>query len=228
MTIAKISAARMASMIDHTFLKAFGPPQDIETLCAQAIQYNFAAVCVHPAEIEAAVSRLKGHPTRVATVIGFPLGQNRTAVKEYEAKDAVQLGAGEIDMVINLRALQSGNYQLVGAEIAAVVRACAAGHARSKVIIETCYLTEEQKITACRIASDAGADFVKTSTGFGAAGATAADVRLIKSHIRPGMEVKAAGGIRDLTSALAMIAAGATRLGTSSGVAIMEGLQREK
>jgi len=214
MTTAKISAAKMASMIDHTFLKAFGPPQDIETLCAQAIQYNFAAVCVHPSEIEAAVSWVKG--------------QNRTAVKEYETKDAIQLGAREIDMVTNLRALQSGNYELVSDEIAAVVRACAAGNARSKVIIETCYLTGEQKITVCRIASDAGADFVKTSTGFGAAGATVADVRLMKSHIRSGMEVKASGGIRDLKSALTMIEAGATRLGTSSGVAIMEALQREK
>jgi deoxyribose-phosphate aldolase len=228
MTTAKISAAKMASMIDHTFLKAFGPPQDIETLCAQAIQYNFAAVCVHPSEIEAAVSWVKGHPTLVAAVIGFPLGQNRTAVKEYETKDAIQLGAREIDMVTNLRALQSGNYELVSDEIAAVVRACAAGNARSKVIIETCYLTDEQKITVCRIASDAGADFVKTSTGFGAAGATVADVRLMKSHIRSGMEVKASGGIRDLKSALTMIEAGATRLGTSSGVAIMEALQREK
>jgi deoxyribose-phosphate aldolase len=228
MTTAKISAAKMASMIDHTFLKAFGPPQDIENLCAQAIQYNFVAVCVHPAEIEAAVSRLKGHPTLVAAVVGFPLGQNRTAVKEYETGDAIQLGAREIDMVINVRALQSGNYELVSDEIAAVVRACAAGNASSKVIIETCCLSDEQKITACRIASDAGADFVKTSTGFGAAGATVADVRLMKSHIRPGMEVKAAGGIRDLKSALAMIAAGATRLGTSSGVAIMEALQQEK
>ena len=228
MTTAKISAAKMASMIDHTFLKAFGLPQDIEKLCAQAIQYDFVAVCVHPSEIEAATNWLKGHLTLVAAVVGFPLGQNRTAVKEYEAKDAIQRGAREIDMVINLRALQSGNYELISDEIAAVVRACAAGNARSKVIIETCYLTDGQKITACRIASDAGADLVKSSTGFGDAGATVADIRLMKSHIRSGMQVKASGGIRDLKSALAMIEAGATRLGTSSGVTIMEALQREK
>jgi deoxyribose-phosphate aldolase len=228
MTPAIISAAKMASMIDHTFLKAYGLPKDIEDLCAQAVKYGFVAVCVHPSEIETAAGWLKGHPTLVAAVVGFPLGQVRTVVKEYEAKDAIQLGAREIDMVINLRALQSGNYKLVSDDIAGVVRACAAGNARSKVIIETCYLNDEQKITACRIASDEGADFVKTSTGFGTAGAMVADVRLMKSNIRPGMEVKASGGIRDLESALAMIEAGATRLGTSSGVAIMEALRPAK
>jgi len=228
MTAEKISAARMAAMIDHTFLKAFGPPGDIETLCGQAIQYGFVAVCVHPSEVKAAAGWLTGHPSLVATVIGFPLGQNRPAVKEYEARDAIQLGAREIDMVINLRALQAGHHALVGEEIAGVVKACADGNARSKVIIETCYLTDAQKIAACKIASDAGADFVKTSTGFGTAGATPADVRLMKSHIRPEMGVKASGGIRDLKSALAMVEAGATRLGTSSGVAIMAALQQEK
>ena len=228
MTTAKISTAEMASMIDHTFLKGFGLPKDIENLCAQAIEYNFVAICVHPSEIEEALRCLKGHSTLVATVIGFPMGQNRSGVKEYEAKDAIQLGAREIDMVINLRALQSGNYGLVSNEVALVAKACAANNAKSKVIIETCYLTDEQKITACRIASDAGADFVKTSTGFGTGGATVADVQLMKSHIRSGMGVKASGGIQDLQSALAMIEAGATRLGTSSGVAIMEALRQRK
>ena len=228
MTAEKITAARMAAMIDHTFLKAFGPPGDIESLCAEAIRYGFAAVCVHPSEVKAAVGRLAGHPTLVATVVGFPLGQNRSAVKEYEARDAIQLGAREIDMVINLRALQAGDLALVGEEIAGVVKACVDGHARCKVIIETCYLTDAQKIAACQIASEAGADFVKTSTGFGTAGATPEDVRLMKSHIRPEMGVKASGGIRDLTSALSMIEAGATRLGTSSGAAIMAALQPER
>jgi deoxyribose-phosphate aldolase len=228
MVTARISTAEMACMIDHTFLKGFGLPQDMEDLCAQAVEYSFVAVCVHPSEIEEALKCLKGHPTLVATVIGFPLGQNRSCVKEYETKDAIQLGAREIDMVINLRALQFGNYGLVRDEVAVVAKACAANNVKSKVIIETCYLSDEQKITACRIASDAGADFVKTSTGFGAAGATVADVRLMKSHIRPGMEVKASGGIRDLESALAMIEAGATRLGTSSGVSIMEALRQRK
>jgi deoxyribose-phosphate aldolase len=228
MTADKISAARMAAIIDHTFLKAFGPPGDIETLCNQAIQYGFVAVCVHPSEVKAAADLLAGHPTLVATVIGFPLGQNQPAVKEYEARDAIQLGAREIDMVINLRALQAGNQVLVGEEIAGVVKACAEGNARCKVIIETCYLTDAQKIAACQIASGAGADFVKTSTGFGTSGATPEDVRLMKSHIRPEMGVKASGGIRDLKSALAMIEAGASRLGTSSGVAIVTALQPEK
>ena len=226
MTTIEFSAAEMARMIDHTFLKSFGSPRDIEKICVQAIQYNFVAICVHPSEIEASMGWLKGHPTLIAAVVGFPLGQNSTAVKEYEAKNAIQLGAREIDMVINVRALQCADYELVKNEIAAVVKACASDNAKSKVIIETCYLTDEQKIAACRIASDAGADFVKTSTGFGAAGAKVSDVRLMKSHIRSGMGVKASGGIRDLKSAMEMIKAGATRLGTSSGVIIMEALKQ--
>ncbi len=227
MSTPTLTPASLAAMIDHTFLKPFGTPADIEKLCAEARQYGFAMVAINPAEVETCVRLLAGTPVRVGAAIGFPLGQNTPEVKACETQDALARGAGEIDTVINLRALQAGRLDVTRREIDDLVRLCRAAGAISKVILETCYLTDDQKRTVCRIALDAGADFVKTSTGFGPAGATVEDVRLMRETVGPVMGVKAAGGIRDLATARAMIAAGATRLGTSSGVAIVEALRAE-
>jgi deoxyribose-phosphate aldolase len=215
----------LAGMIDHTFLKAFGTAQDIERLCEEALSYSFAMVAINPAEVTTCVRLLAGSPVRVGAAIGFPLGQNTSELKAFETRDSIQKGAGEIDMVINVRALQSGDVALVRREIADMVAACRPAKVICKVILETCYLTEAEKELVCRLAVDEGADFVKTSTGFGTAGATVADVRLMRAAAGPKMGVKAAGGIRDLATALAMIEAGATRLGTSAGVVLMEELR---
>jgi deoxyribose-phosphate aldolase len=215
-------------MIDHTFLRPSGGPEDIEKLCAEARQYGFAMVAINPAEVERCVRLLAGSPVRVGAAIGFPLGQNTSAVKEYENRDAIQRGAGEIDMVINIRALQGGDAALVRQEIASMVSACRASRVISKVILETCYLTDVQKNEVCRMALEEGAGFVKTSTGFGPAGATVEDVRLMRAAVGPHMGVKAAGGIRTLEAALSMITAGATRLGTSAGVTIVQALQAQQ
>jgi deoxyribose-phosphate aldolase len=215
-------------MIDHTFLRPSGGPEDIEKLCAEARQYGFAMVAINPAEVERCVRLLAGSPVRVGAAIGFPLGQNTSAVKEYETRDAIQRGAGEIDMVINIRALQGGDAALVRQEIASMVSACRASRVISKVILETCYLTDVQKNEVCRMALEEGAGFVKTSTGFGPAGATVEDVRLMRAAVGPHMGVKAAGGIRTLEAALSMITAGATRLGTSAGVTIVQALQAQQ
>lgn len=221
-----ITPQALAAMIDHTFLKPFGAPQDIEKLCEEARRYYFAMVAINPGEVVTCVRLLEGSPVRTGAAIGFPLGQNTSAVKAYETRDAIQNGAGEIDMVINLRALQAGESALVRAEIADMVRACRAAGVISKVILETCYLSDEQKRLVCRISKEEGADFVKTSTGFGTAGATAGDVRLMRAEVGPEMGVKAAGGVRSLAAALEMIAAGATRIGTSAGVAVVEELKQ--
>jgi len=223
----KITPQQLASMIDHTFLKAFGPPADIERCCHEAMQYGFAMVAINPAEVEHCVALLAGSTVRVGAAIGFPLGQNTPAVKAFETRDAIQRGAGEIDMVINIRALQAGDIGLVRMEIADMVKACrqaGSGAVISKVILETCYLTDEQKKLVCQIAKQEGADFVKTSTGLGTAGATVEDVRLMRQEVGPDMGVKAAGGIRNLDTALKMIEAGATRIGTSAGIAIVNEL----
>ncbi len=219
-----LSPAAFAAMIDHTFLKPFGPPEDIAQLCAEAAQYHFAMVAVNPAEVERSAELLKGTGVGVGAAIGFPLGQNTAETKKFETADAIEKGATEIDTVINLRALKAGNCDLVYREIASMVELCKPRGVISKVILETCYLTKAEKVTVCELAVKAGVDFVKTSTGFGAAGATVADVKLMRSVCGPKMGVKAAGGIRTLESALAMIEAGATRLGTSCGVKLMESL----
>jgi deoxyribose-phosphate aldolase len=211
-------------MIDHTFLKPYGTREDIENLCAEARHYGFAMVAVNPAEVEHCVELLQGCPVRVGAAIGFPLGQTTTAVKLYEIEDALQRGAGEIDMVINIRALQSGDTDLVRTEIAALVELSQNAGAISKVILETCYLTDAEKRLVCQIARTQRVDFVKTSTGFGTGGATVEDVKLMRDAVGSDMGVKAAGGIRTLQTACAMIEAGATRIGTSSGVQIMEEL----
>lgn len=223
----KISSHQLAQMIDHTFLRPYGTQKEIEDLCQEALQYGFAMVAVNPAEVERCARLLAGSQVRVGAAVGFPLGQSTAAVKAFETRDAIQRGAGEIDMVINIRALQMGDLDLVRREIADLVSACrpAAGVAViCKVILETCYLADDQKRLVCQVAAEEGADFVKTSTGFGPAGAVVEDVRLMRQVVGPRMGVKAAGGIRSLKTTLDMIEAGATRIGTSAGVAILREL----
>lgn len=221
----QLSAAGLAEMIDHTFLKPYGQPEDIEKLCTEALQYGFAMVAIHPAEVEHCVRLLAGSQVHTGAAIGFPLGQTTQAVKAFETRDAIQRGVDEIDMVINLRALQAGEVTVVRGEIEDLLAACRPNGIICKVILETCYLTDEQKRLVCRLAQEAGADFVKTSTGFGSAGATVEDVRLMRAAVGPQMGVKASGGVRTLDQALAMIEAGATRLGTTAGVSIVEDLR---
>jgi deoxyribose-phosphate aldolase len=216
------SAANLARLIDHTILKADATPDQVRKLCEEARQFSFASVCVNAAHVALCAGLLKGTPVLVCTVCGFPLGATLPEVKAFEARRAIAAGAHEVDMVINAGALKAGDYALVKEDIAAVVQACREGKAASKVIIETCYLTNEEKVAACLLAQAAGAGFVKTSTGFGPAGATVDDVALMRRAIGPTMGLKAAGGIRDLATAQAMIAAGATRIGASASVKIMQ------
>ena len=220
--IANLSVKQLAGMIDHTFLKPFGTAENIEKLCAEARKYEFAMVAINPAEVETCVKLLEGSPVRVGAAIGFPLGQTTTECKAFETRDAIAKGATEIDTVINVRALQKGRLDIVKKEIEEMVAICRPAGVICKVILETCYLSDAEKETVCRIAKEAGVDFVKTSTGFGTAGATVEDVALMRRVVGPEIGVQAAGGIRDLDTALAMIKAGATRIGTSSGVTIVE------
>ena len=217
----------LAAMIDHTFLRAYGTPEEIETLCREASEYRFAMVAVNPAEVARCVKLLAGSGVRVGAAVGFPLGQNTSQTKAFETRDALEKGAGEIDTVLNLRALQSGCLDVVRREIRDLVALTRPAGVISKVILETCYLSDEQKRTACRIALEEGVDYVKTSTGMGKSGATVADVRLMRSVVGDRVRIKAAGGIRNLESVKALIAAGASRLGTSSGVAIVEELRAQ-
>lgn len=216
--------ADLARLIDHTLLKPEATYNEIERLCAEARDYGFASVCVNPTNISLAARLLGDSPVKVCTVIGFPLGATTYQVKAVETKEAVASGAAEIDMVINIGALKSGFYNLVYQDIKAVVEA-AACHALTKVIIETSLLNTEEKIKACLLAQYAGADFVKTSTGFGKGGATVEDVALMRLVTGGGMGVKASGGIRDLVTAEAMIKAGANRIGASAGVKIIQDLR---
>ncbi|WP_449039892.1 deoxyribose-phosphate aldolase [Parabacteroides goldsteinii] len=224
--IANLSVKQLAGMIDHTFLKPFGTAENIEKLCAEARKYEFAMVAINPAEVETCVKLLEGSPVRVGAAIGFPLGQTTTECKAFETRDAIAKGATEIDTVINVRALQKGRLDIVKKEIEEMVAICRPAGVICKVILETCYLSDAEKETVCRIAKEAGVDFVKTSTGFGTAGATVEDVALMRRVVGPEIGVKAAGGIRDLDTALAMIKAGATRIGTSSGVTIVEAYKK--
>lgn len=207
------------SMIDHTILKADATRDMIKTLCQEAIEYKFAAVCVNPYHVEYCSELLKNSDVKVATVIGFPLGANTKETKAFETIDSIKKGADEIDMVINIGALKDKNYELVQEDIESVVKA-AKGKAIVKVIIETSLLTEEEKAKACELSLLAKADFVKTSTGFSTGGATVEDIKLMKSIVADNMEIKASGGVRDLETAKSMVDAGATRLGTSSGIKI--------
>ncbi len=210
-----------AKLIDHTLLKPTATREEIHRLCEEARQYGFFSVCINPVWVSYAKEQLKGTEVKVCTVIGFPLGANTTAVKTYETEDALKNGADEIDMVINLGALKDKDYQTVLQDIQAVRNACR-GHIL-KVIIETSQLTDEEKVKACELSAQAEADFVKTSTGFTGSGATAPDVALMRQSIPPHMQVKASGGVRSRADFDAMVAAGATRIGASSGVKIVEG-----
>ena len=211
----------IASMIDHTLLKQDATGEQIDRLCAEAAEYHFASVCVNPYYVVRCVKNLKGTGVKVCTVVGFPLGATTMETKVFETLQAVASGAEEIDMVINVCALKSGHIRGVEQEIQAMA-AAVEGKAILKVIIETCLLTDEEKVLACQIAKRCGADFVKTSTGFSTGGATVEDVALMRRTVGPEMGVQASGGIRDYAKAKAMIDAGASRIGASAGIAIVE------
>ncbi|MBT1002496.1 deoxyribose-phosphate aldolase [Paenarthrobacter sp. DKR-5] len=215
----------IASYIDHTLLKPEASEQDVLTLCAEAAQYKFKSVCVNPVWVKTAHNALRGTGVLTCAVAGFPLGATPTDVKVFEARGANLDGADEVDMVINIAAARAGDKGALVDDIRAVAEAVHAGRAILKVIIETALLTDEQKVLACEAAVEAGADFVKTSTGFNGGGATVEDVALMRRTVGPLLGVKASGGVRSLADAQAMIAAGATRIGASSGVAIVKGLE---
>ncbi|MGE5223445.1 MAG: deoxyribose-phosphate aldolase [Omnitrophica WOR_2 bacterium] len=215
-------------MIDHTLLKPEATPEQIRQLCDEARQYGFASVCVNPSYVILCAGLLKGSPVKVCTVVGFPLGAHTTPVKRFETQEAIRQGATEIDMVINIGALKAKDDHLVKDDIQQVVDAAHRTGALVKVIIETALLSEEEKERACRLAKEAGADFVKTSTGFSTSGAAVEDVALMRRVVGPDMGIKAAGGIRTLEDAQKMIHAGATRIGASAGVKIIQALSTQK
>ncbi|WP_211229963.1 deoxyribose-phosphate aldolase [Desulfovirgula thermocuniculi] len=218
-----LTTAQLAGVIDHTLLTPTATGADIRRLCEEALKAGFAAVCVNPAHVPLAHRLLKGSPVAVCTVVGFPLGATTLKAKVAEAEEAIRNGAAELDMVINIGALKEGDCEYVLAEIREVVGAATGilPEARVKVIIETGYLENEEKVAACRLIAQAGAHFVKTCTGFGPRGVTVEDVRLLRENLPPGVGVKAAGGIRTRAQALALLEAGASRIGTSAGLAII-------
>ena len=214
---------QLSHMIDHTLLKPEATQDQIAQLCFEARKYGFASVCVNPTNVKLCAKLLQGTDIDVCTVVGFPLGATPTDVKVFETQQAIREGATEVDMVLNVGALKSRDYELVRQDIASVARACHAGNAILKVIIEAALLTDEEKVVACQLSKVAGADFVKTSTGFGPGGATPEDVALMRKVVGPSIGVKAAGGIRTFEDAQRMIAAGASRLGASASVKIVQG-----
>jgi deoxyribose-phosphate aldolase len=220
--ISGLSAAQLATFIDHTILKADATGKDIEKLCAEAREHKFYSVCVNGSRVAQARHLLEGTGIRVASVVGFPLGAMSADAKRFETEAAIDDGAQEIDVVLNVGRLKDGDDKYVLHELRDVVEA--ADERPVKVILETCLLTNEQKVRACKLVIESGARFVKTSTGFGTGGATVADVKLLRETVGPKFGVKASGGIRDTQTALAMIQAGATRLGTSASVTIISGL----
>ena len=213
---------QLAKMMDHTILKATATPAQVEQICREALEIGAASVCINPCNIEQARRLLDGSGVRVCTVIGFPLGANTPEVKTFETQDAIRRGAEEVDMVINVGALLAGDDETVYRDIKAVVDAAAG--TLTKVIIETCYLSDDQKKTACELAMRAGADFVKTSTGFGTGGATPHDVALMRGVVGSKLQVKASGGIRTYEDAAAVVEAGADRLGVSASLTILQGI----
>jgi len=213
--------AEVARLIDHTLLKPEATQAQIAQLCDEAVEYGFGAVCINPVYVRVAAERLAGSGVAVCNVVGFPLGATTTAAKVFEARGAVADGSQEVDMVIHVGALKAGDIQAVREDIAAVAGACHQGGALLKVIIEAVLLDDSEKVAACQAAQAAGADFVKTSTGFAGGGATLADVRLMRNTVGPEMGVKAAGGIGTYADVLAMVEAGASRIGASKGLNIM-------
>lgn len=217
-----ISRECLANMVDHTLLKAYVMDDDFMELCKQADAYGFKMVAINPAAVEVCKKALADSPVHVGAAVGFPLGQTTLECKIFETRDAIEKGADEIDYVINIVQLKNKNYGYIKKEMQSIKDICAAKNVICKVILETCYLTGEEIIKVCEIAKEVKPDFVKTSTGFGTDGATLEYVRLMKQVVGDAVEVKAAGGIRDLDTALAMVEAGATRLGTSAGIAIIQ------
>jgi deoxyribose-phosphate aldolase len=212
---------KLAALIDHTALKPDTTQEQITKLCREALEYGFASVCVNPGYVKFCSEYLKNSTTKVCTVIGFPLGATTTATKVAEATEAIENGAHELDMVINVGAVKSGDFDFVKKDISAIV-GVAKGKALVKVILETCLLTEEEKILCCKICKEAGASFVKTSTGFSTGGATVSDIKLMRSIVKPYLGVKASGGIRDYETAKAMVEAGASRIGASASIVIVK------
>ncbi|MDF9408679.1 MAG: Deoxyribose-phosphate aldolase 1 [Pelotomaculum sp. PtaB.Bin013] len=223
----EISRAVLAGMIDHTLLKPEATCQDIVGLCREAVDFGFKSVCINPSYIDLAHRELENAPVGICAVIGFPLGASDPAVKAAEAAAAVRAGASEVDVVMNIGFFKSGLLGKTQADLTGVVSAAKSEKPEAvvKVILETCLLTNEEKVRACRVAVAAGADFVKTSTGFNKEGALAADIKLLRQSVGPRIGVKASGGIRDLAKALSMLEAGADRIGTSAGVAIVNELK---
>lgn len=223
-----VTVEQLANMIDHTNLKAFADDAAFEKLCDEAKKYNFKMVAINPAQTVRCKKKLEGNPVHVGAAIGFPLGQTTLECKIFETKDAIEKGADEIDYVINVAELKNKNYDYIKKEMEEIVKICREAGKTSKVIFENCYLTDDEKRKVAEIAKEVKPDFIKTSTGFGTGGATVEDVKLMKSVVGDEVKVKAAGGIRDLKTALAMIEAGAERLGTSAGVAIVEEYNNQK
>ena len=223
-----VTVEQLANMIDHTNLKAFADDAAFEKLCDEAKKYNFKMVAINPAQTARCKKKLEGSPVHVGAAIGFPLGQTTLECKIFETKDAIEKGADEIDYVINVAELKNKNYDYIKKEMEEIVKICREAGKTSKVIFENCYLTDDEKRKVAEIAKEVKPDFIKTSTGFGTGGATVEDVKLMKSVVGDEVKVKAAGGIRDLKTALAMIEAGAERLGTSAGVAIVEEYNNQK
>lgn len=223
-----VTVEQLANMIDHTNLKAFADDTAFEKLCDEAKKYNFKMVAINPAQTVRCKKKLEGSPVHVGAAIGFPLGQTTLECKIFETKDAIEKGADEIDYVINVAELKNKNYDYIKKEMEEIVKICREAGKTSKVIFENCYLTDDEKRKVAEIAKEVKPDFIKTSTGFGTGGATVEDVKLMKSVVGDEVKVKAAGGIRDLKTALAMIEAGAERLGTSAGVAIVEEYKNQK
>lgn len=218
-----MEAQAIAKLIDHTLLKPEATPAQIEKLCDEALEYGFASVCVNSVYVPLAARKLAGSDVKVCTVVGFPLGAMATAAKVAETRIAIEAGAQEVDMVIHIGALKAEAISDLADDIAQVVAECQLNGVICKVIIETALLTDEEKVIACRVAKQAGADFVKTSTGFNGGGATVADIRLMREAVGAEMGVKASGGVRSYADAVALIEAGATRIGASSGIAIVTG-----
>jgi len=218
----KLTVEKVASMVDHTLLKPDASVEAFEKLCREAKEYGFKMVAINPAATERCAALLKDTPVHVGAAVGFPLGQTTIECKVFESQDAIEKGADEIDYVVNLVELKNGNYAYIEKEMSEIVSVCREASVISKVIFENCYLTNEEIIELSKIASRVKPDFIKTSTGFGTSGARVEDVRLMREHTSQDVKIKAAGGIRTYEAAFAMIEAGAERLGTSSGIAIVE------
>ena len=223
-----ISEKELAGMVDHTNLKAYADDAAFQKLCDEARNYHFKMVAINPAQVVRCKEKLSGCPVHVGAAIGFPLGQTTLECKLFETRDAIEKGADEIDCVINIVELKNGNYDYIRKEMEEIVKICREANIISKVIFENCYLTDNEKRKVAEIAKEVKPDYIKTSTGFGTGGATVKDVELMKSVVGDKVKVKAAGGIRDLKTALAMVEAGAERLGTSAGVEIIEAYRKQQ